>query len=412
MSTLNTKFAQRQFHQSARGFTLAEIIVGMAIGVALMAAVAGLFVVTSRLVYKNQQIDAGITTTRQVQERLYSELAIAINQINPVVIRPRFTESSGTIPARYAVLTYRVPIGSYSKVAIAAPSTSRTLTVTFPADVKPKAGDYLLMDEPNLGAGILIESVSNPTGTITVTLATTLNESSLAADKLRNIGAAKDKFVRIHRERKFATVAPETVPGLIETSPVTELHWYESTANTQPSLILSKNVNTSARYLFAQVPEDSPLVLAPEPAISWQFNYKTADTQTARMIGGNNANFYQTSAAEGLIMPKMGDPLNTESPIAPPPSTSTTRATTTRASTTRATTTVATTRASTVATTRVSTSVTTTTSIVGSVSTSVRPSTSTVRPVTTSIATTLPSTSIRPTTTSVRPTTTTVNFDG
>jgi prepilin-type N-terminal cleavage/methylation domain-containing protein len=302
MSTSDLKnYGRKQALKLARGFTLVEILVAMSIGVALLGAVAVLFVTTARLIYKNQQIDAASTNTRLVQEHIYRELSSAISQKNPTPIGPT---PIGTLSATnlYEGFTYRVPIGSYATVAANAQSTATSLTITCPADVIPKTGDFLLMDEPDLGRGIQITGAPGTSGLITVTLATSLNAASQGKFQTNNVGAVTGKLVRIQRERKYTTVDPATLGNA--SSPVTELQWYETTANTTPDLILSKNVDASARYLFYID------TAAAEPALSWQFNYRTADSNTGRLAGVSNADTYQINKAVGLIMPKSGDPLN------------------------------------------------------------------------------------------------------
>ena len=404
----------------ARGFTLVEILVGMSIGLAVMGAIAAIFVVSARLIFKNQQIDEAITNTRFVQEHLNNEMSVAISQITPVPIRPHFTNPSGTTPVRYACVTYRVPIGSFATVATTATSGSTTLSIVCPSDVVPQTGDYLLMDEPDLGDGILIDNAPGTSGTFTVTLQTTLAAKSLTSDS-----AVAGKLVRIQRERKYETVAPDTI-GLPSSSEVTELHWFPSTANADYT-VLSRNVDTANRYLFAQVPEDTA-VLAPEPAFSWQFSY-LAKSSSNRVAGGDNTAYYQTSYAAGLIMPRSGNPLSTSSLLGGGPiSTTTTTLGTSTTSQSSTTTTLGTSTTKLTSSTSQSTSTTakstssskSTSSTVKSTTSSQSTSSTSNSTSTTKVSTsssqstssTKLSTSTTALSTSTTTTTTTINFDG
>ena len=331
--------------RSKKGFTLVEILVASSIGLAVLGAVAATFVLTARLIFKNQQISDAVSNSRLVQEHLKSEFSVAISQTTPTNIRPTFSDdSTGLSPTRHGCVTYRVAVGSFATVNANTACTSNTITIACPADVVPQIGDYLLMDTPNLGTGIRITDAPGTAGTITVTLASTLYAGSSSADQAKNVGATANSLVVIHRERKYLTVPP-TDP----TNPVTQLLWYSTTApGGCTPLVLSNNVDASARYLFAQVPEDpSPTVPATESALSWQFSYVNSSTSTP-LVGGNNSSFYQTNYMEGMIIPKSGNPLNTASlATVQPLFTTTTLATTTAGTTTAATTTAGTTTAGT-----------------------------------------------------------------
>jgi hypothetical protein len=289
--------------KKVRAFTLVEIITAATVGGLVLAAVASILVVSLRLVTKNQQIDVAITNTRLVQEHINGEMAIAISQTSPVMIRPTFSSPSSTTPVRYAVMTYRVPIGSYATVLSTTVNTSTSITIVCPSDVTPKAGDYFLMDSPNLGSGIRITGVSG-SGNVTLTLGSTILAGIVAGET--PVDAIAGKLVRIQRERKY-----ETIPPTPSTNPITELHWYETTIDST-YLTLSKNVDSYSRYLFAQVPADtSPTTPALESSVSWQFSYVSSGSNAYNM--GGDKSFYQSNFAEGLIMPKSGNPLSASS---------------------------------------------------------------------------------------------------
>jgi len=286
------------------GFTLVELLVAMAVGLLVLAAVASVLVTSLRMVNKNQQIDGAIGATRLVQEHINGEMAVAISMKSPL-IRPLPSSPSPTTPTRYAVLTYRVPIGSYGTLQSDTPNTNNTLTVVCPSDVTPKVGDFCLMDSPNLDSGIQITGVSG-SGTLTLSLASTIAAGTDISDTSGSTVKA-GSLVRIQRQRQYATVPPNP-----STNPVTELHWYESTVDSTYT-VLSTNVDSNARYLFAVVPVDPnyPTVVAPEQSVSWQFSYLATGANTYSQ--GGKTSYYQANYAEGLIMPKSGDPLSATS---------------------------------------------------------------------------------------------------
>jgi len=125
-----------------RAFTLVEILIGLTIGLAVLGAVASTIVMMLRMVHENQQIDSATTTTRLVQEHLGREMSVAISRITPVEIRPTFTNSSGTTPARYAQINYRVPLGSFGSVLTTTSRTLSTIVVDLPTNFASKVSDY------------------------------------------------------------------------------------------------------------------------------------------------------------------------------------------------------------------------------------------------------------------------------
>ena len=375
----------------ARGFTLVEVLIGLTVGMLLLAAVASVLVLTARLAYKNKEIDAAASATRLVQEHINSELSIAISQTKPIVIRPEFADGIASTPKRYAEMSYRVAVGSFSSVAYTADKSGSTIALTCPADIVPKVGDYLMMDAPNLGTGIRITGVDDgrtpgAAGTVTLSLEKSLADGTTGTP----MNAEGGKLATIQRQRKYVAPAPENG------RPVTELRWYETVAS-DAYLVLSRNLDANARHLFAQVPEDaSASDLAQESSVSWQFSY-VSENSTVGLPGGQ-PEFYQTNYAEGLIMPKSGNPLNSASILGGGSTTSTTTSTTT-SSTTSSTTTSSTTSSSTTSsksttsttTSKTTTSKTTSTSTTSTTTTS-KSTTSTTSTSTTSKSTTSKST--------------------
>ncbi len=383
-------FGLRRVRRAA-AFTLVEVLIAATVGTLVLAAVGSMLVVAARLTHKNQQIGDAAATTRIVQEHVNRELSLAISQTSPVQIRPTFSNPNGsTSPIRYATMSYRVPIGTFATVIADTVNTSNTVAINCPADLIPQVGDYFLMDSPNLGAGIRITAVSpeNSSGNVTVTLASTLAAGTVDDP----VGALANKLVRLQRERKYETVTPAP-----STNPVTELRWFENSAAAD-YIVLSKNVDAAGRYLFAQIPEDGATA-ALEPSVSWQFSYLSPSS--GYTLPGGSQTYYQTNYAEGLIMPKSGNPLAASSILGGGSTTSTTTSTTTSSTTSSTTTTSKTTSTSTTSTTSKttttsSTSKTTTTSTstskTTSTSTTSKSTTSTSTSKTTSVSTTSKST--------------------
>ncbi len=378
------------------GFTLVELMVSATLGALVLAAAASIIVMTTRTVYKNTMVDDAVSTTRKVQEHLNKEISVSVSQSTPIKIQPVFSNPSSTTPVRYATITYRVTIGSFSTVYTATDKSSSSIVLNSPADVQPAIGDYLMIDSPLLGSagppivgGALITAVddhrsSGSAGTITLTLADSIDNSTYGTS---HIDIDAGTIASIQRERKY-----ETVDG--GSAAVTELHWYSSTASGTPYQVLSTNVDSTDRYLFAQVPDD-PNAL--EPSVSWRFRFLSSETN--RYLPGSKPSYYQANYAEGLLMPKSGNPLNVSSYAGITTSTSTTTTTSTSTSTS----TTTSTSTSTTSTTSSSTSISTTTSTTSSISTTTSSSS------TTSVATTTTSTSVTTTTSTTSTSTTSIS---
>jgi type II secretory pathway pseudopilin PulG len=384
------------------GFTLVETMVGMTVGVLVLAAIASILVMAARFAYRNKEIDGAVANTRLVQEHINGELSIAISQTKPVVIRPEFSDASSTTPKRYAQMSYRVPVGSFPSVSTAIQaddlSATSSIDLSCSADTTPWAGDYLMMDAPNLGTGVVIETVDDPApGTeriVKLTLAATLGNSTTDTSPADiEVGT----LATIQRKRRYLTVAPA------DGSAVTELRWY-STVSNDHYLVLSRNVAAATRYLFAQIPEDtSATEPAAEPSVSWSFSYLSGESVVG--LPGGKPDFYQTAYAEGLIMPKSGDPLNAASIAGGGSTTSTTTSTSSTTTSTSSTTSSSSTTTSTT-TTKTTTSKTTSTSTTSKSTTSTTSTSKTTTSKTTSTSTSSKSTTSTSKTTTSKTTTT------
>jgi type II secretory pathway pseudopilin PulG len=177
----------RRFPRSrVRGFTMVELMISSTIGLALLAAIGAIVLMSLRIVHKNQQLDAATTATRLVQEHLNREMSIAISQLEPIEIRPSFSGASATPPVRYSQIDYRVPIGSFGTVVSNTAKNLSVISVNFPASFAsrvadyPKVGDYFLMDTPNLLSGVRITAISpaDSLGDLTITLASSIEAAT------------------------------------------------------------------------------------------------------------------------------------------------------------------------------------------------------------------------------------------
>ena len=358
-----------------KGFTLAEIMIASTIGLVVLAAVAQTFVVTFRIIHKNQVITKALTNTRLVQEHLTHELSTAINKSS--LPNPIRTVTWGTNKAAfsyadphtgttetydyYPKLTYRVPIGSVATPAEATPSSRTSIVITQQGDMLVEVGDYLIVNDPNSGCALDTSSTRDDTtdpnnnqglkiigvsglvgaaGNLTLTL-----DKSFATAQTAQGTAPKDlttsTTVTIQRERRY-----EVVLGSDE---LYELRWYGSTSSTTYA-VLSKNINPDNYQLFAKVDSTTPTASAtdlPETAVKWRMNYLASKVETDPLIPGGSASYYQTNYSEGLIMPKSGNPMGTSSYTATPLTPFSGLSTTTLGTTTAGTTTAGTTTAGT-----------------------------------------------------------------
>jgi len=148
-----------------RAFTLVEIMFSLTIGMLVLSAAASLLILMARTNYKNTLVVDSSTGTRSVQEHLNRNLSTAISQfMSPkgtatVEISPVYADPS-TPPGQFAQITYRYGVGGYC-ITAGTPSTANSITLNCSAATQPRPGDYLLMDNPNIGTGILIEGVND-----------------------------------------------------------------------------------------------------------------------------------------------------------------------------------------------------------------------------------------------------------
>ncbi len=381
-----------------RAFTLVEVLIGMSIGLLIMGAVCAIVVMSARTITKITMLDDATTNTRKLQEHINKELSAAISQTEPIRIVPAFTDLNSA--GRAGCITYRTQIGSFATVPSVTASGSSSITLFCPSDVTIKVGDYLMIDSPNLGTGAVVSAVSDgrssgADGNVTITLTTTIAVATTTAVKS---DVAVGTLATIQRSRKYATVVRS------DNTALSELRYFENAAGSS-YIVLSSNIDSATRYLFIQTPADPPRDFAKEPAISWQIAYLNADSST--YLPGSAPAYYKTNYSEGVIMPKSGNPLGTNSYAGISSSIFTTSTTTTSTSTTSTTsksttktTTTKTTSTKTTSTTSVSTTSKSTTSSI-STSKSTTSTTSTTSKTSTSSSTTIPTTSTSIPTTSI-----------
>ncbi len=365
-----------------RAFTLVEVMIGMSIGLLVMGAVCMIIVMSARTVTKITMLDDATSNTRKLQEHINKELSAAVSQTEPIRIVPTYSDLNSA--GRAGCITYRTQIGSFASVPAITYASSSDITLACPSDVNVKVGDYLMIDDPNLGSGAVVLHVSDTrsagtSGNVTITLATTIGGATTVANKTN---VAANTLATIQRPRKYATVVRPDNPAL------SDLRYYDSVADptaAPPFIVLSRNIDSSTRYLFVQSPADpSGGGYATEPAINWQITYLNADTAT--YLPGSVPSYYKTNYSEGIIMPKSGNPLSTNSYAGITTSKSTTSTTTssTTSSTTSKSTTISTTSKSTTSTSTTSKSTTSSTTT----STTSKSTTSTTSKSTTSSTTT------------------------
>ena len=372
-SSISSSSGRQDFRR--RAFTLVEVIISLGLGMLMMGAVAIIVVTTTLTIRKIGMVDEAATTTGKVQEHINKELSAAVYQTGATPISPIYSDPSGTAPQRYGCITYRTRIGSVATVAAATSQGSTSITLNCPADIIIEPGDYLLMDNPLLGVvtvsgsttintpGAKIIAVADTrsvgsAGNVTVSLS-----GSIANNTIPPLGdVTLPALVTIQREHQYSTVPRTDIPAL------SELHWCENTWDTSTSLVLARNIDSNARYLFADITSTPSVSTSPaEKAISWQISYLGADTNNylrdtlSYLRGSNNQAYYQNNYAEGLIMPKSGNPINTSSTHGNGGSICTTTSTTTSVSTSTTTTSIPTTSTSTTKTTTTSTTSTSTT---------------------------------------------------
>ncbi|MCS6273210.1 MAG: prepilin-type N-terminal cleavage/methylation domain-containing protein [Opitutus sp.] len=344
-----------------KGFTLAEIMIASTIGLVVLAAIAQTFVVTFRIIHKNQVITKALTNTRLVQEHLTHELSTAISKTSlPNPTRPVMSGTAASFSYAdphtgttvsydyFPQITYRVPIGSVATPAGDTSSSSTSIVITQQGDMLVEAGDYLIVNDPNSGSLLKITAVSGlvgAAGNLTLSL-----DQSIATAQAAQGTTLKDlttsTTLTIQRQRRYDVVLGSD--GLYE------LRWYGSTSSTTYA-VLSKNVNPDTYQLFAKVDSTTPTASVtdlPETAVKWRLSYLASAEERAPVIAGGSASYYQTNYSEGLIMPKSGNPMGTSSYTATPLTAysglyTTTLGTTTAGTTTAGTTTAGTTTAGT-----------------------------------------------------------------
>lgn len=409
---------RRMVRALRRGFTLIEIMVALTIGLVFLAVLVSFIAISMRMVYKNVSLQDATTSTRMVQEYLSREISQAVSV-------PDFYTESVAGSNKFAEIRYRVLVGPTGKVVADTLRSSNTIVLACPGDLAPKAGDFLMITTPNVGAdGARIIQVDDPrtpglAGNVTVTLSDTINALTLAAAVHSDL--EKDTNLAFQRERCFRVNPPDAG------SPVCTMEWLETTrsytpasggtpatAFDPPGLVICTKVDANNRYLFSREP--AVKTATEEPGLIWEMNYLSGESNSlvGNVVGGMKG-AYMASHTEGMIMPKSNNPLGTGGIIVTKKSTSTTSTTsttttsisTTTTSTTSTTTTkttsTSTTKTTSTSTTKTTTTKTTSTSTTSKSTTSI-PTTSTTKTTTTS--TTSKSTTSIPTTSTTKTTTT------
>ena len=308
--------------RQTRGFTLAEVLIALTVAVLVVSAVCSLLVTTGTVFQKNRMLANAADATRLVEQTINREMSIAVSQGARVgdppnyVIRPIFSDSNAA-GTRYGTITYRVSVGAPAQVITLAHQSDHAVTIRWPAGSElPQAGDYFVLDALSLGstdaagnfiAGIPIDSVTG-TGDITVTMYQNRSISTYNLTPSNTNDLSVGTVVLIQRESRM-----ETTGHPVASDPNRyELWWYRTTysptADPPTHQPVSQYVDASNRWLFASLPQDQSLA---ELGISWQFNYRPDQSDITRFLAATgNRQFYQTNYAEGVVMPKSGNPLN------------------------------------------------------------------------------------------------------
>ena len=96
MISLRSVSPTRRAHQ--RGFTLVEVISTLAVAALLMAAIATIVVMSSKVIRKNRLASDAVTATRLFQEHLNKEISMAVS--DPPALAPQYSGPSTSTPVR------------------------------------------------------------------------------------------------------------------------------------------------------------------------------------------------------------------------------------------------------------------------------------------------------------------------
>jgi len=301
------------------GFTLVEVLVALALSLLVVGAVLALTLVALSLYRKNRLIADSAAATRMVQEYINKELSMAVSQNKPIPIYPTYSDPAPSGPARFGTLIYRVPRGAPATVAdTAVPQGVSQIDLFWPLTQEaPSPHDIFLLDalvlqDPVTHApGIPIASATrgtdpggHPIITVVFGMDSTGTQATIASFN-NGVTSADTNQVQqnsvalIQRERRFETNHPAAGSG---TPPARdELWWYE---NPQAApVVITHNVDAQNRYLFAPIPNAA----ADEQGVGWQFTFLTEEN--TNYLPGSKP-YFQSNFAEGLVMPKSGNPLN------------------------------------------------------------------------------------------------------
>jgi hypothetical protein len=241
------------------GFTLVETIVTLGVACLLFVAIVAFLInglVTST---KTAAINDTTTKGRYVFEHLSKELASASDLTPPNFILPSPGNATGMSSTYlYGGFQYRITVGSPGTTIGTTALTSTTIQLSLPpplppANLAPQAGDYLKLPFPSSLAatgtpiatnGVSFNGVDSTTGNYnyTITLTDTIANLASVSASIGTITAGQ--VATIERVRQYVIAADPNNPG------TDELQWYDSTADTTPTLIVAKTLPTN-QYPFS-----------------------------------------------------------------------------------------------------------------------------------------------------------------
>jgi len=285
------------------GFTLTEILIASVIAIVVIAAVLSIVLAVTKSARKTEFFAEALNNTREVQEFLKREVSSAIKKdsvANGLGLSFGLANGSG----RYALLSYRVPVGNPLRIAADASKSSDTLVLAAPAGVSVAVGDYVVISVPNTGDRLRVVSVTDPgpgsDRDVTVTLSKKIEDATDGEKK--DIVASSTIYVSVYRDRKFEVDDPGAAA-------VTSLRWWENASDNTTVRTLSTHVDAAARYMFEPLPNDLGAAKPQlEHAVRWHFAYQGSSPVTGMLPGSEP--FWNRSETEGVLWARSGDPEN------------------------------------------------------------------------------------------------------
>ncbi|MBK8477966.1 MAG: type II secretion system protein [Opitutaceae bacterium] len=357
---MNTVQYSSQTRVRRAAFTLVEVLIAATLALLVIGGVLSVMLMAYRSVNKTKLLDEALQNTRQVQEHLTREVAIALHKgPDGTDLGFDFDISDGGAPARYAKLTYMVPIGDPVVVPTFTPKSAQSMVVVCPPDVTPAAGDVVMLGLPNTKDYLRILNTDDPAkGTqrnVTLNFTMLIQEAAaLAGTPLADCSDVRENvtWVPIYRKRQYEVADPGGAR-------MTQLQWWENANDPLSRQVLSSSVAADEWHLFGPVMEGSPAAPV-DGALLWRFKYFG---EGSNLLAGRR-DFWETNPTEGRLRARSGDPVNLNGPggdglYTTSSSTTTTSIATTSTSSTSSTTT-STTKSTTIATTK-STTIRTTT---------------------------------------------------